>query len=55
MDKVKELENSGKIKIFTKFQLNKANGSNQLENIDIKHDDGEIKNLKTDYLLGFLD
>ena len=51
--KVKELEKSGKINVFIKFQLNKANGSNQLESIDIKHDDGEIKNLKTDYLLGF--
>ncbi len=53
VNKVKELEKSGKIKIFTKFQLNKVNGSNQLDSIDIKSDDGEIKNLKTDYLLGF--
>ena len=53
VDKVKELEKSGKINVFTKFQLNKANGTDQLESIDIKHDDGEIKTLETDYLLGF--
>ena len=53
VDKVKELEKSGRIRVFTKFQLNKPNGDKQLESIDIKHDDGEIKTIKTDYLLGF--
>ena len=51
--KVKELAKSGKINLLTKFQLNKVNGFDHLESIDIKHDDGEIKNLKTDYILGF--
>ncbi len=53
LNKVKELAKSGKINFLTKYQLDKANGSNQLESIDIKHDDGEIKNLKTNYVLGF--
>ena len=53
VNKVKELAKSGKINLLTKYQLDKANGSNQLESIDVKHDDGEIKNLKTDYVLGF--
>ena len=53
VNKVKELAKSGKINLLTKYQLNKANGSNQLESIDVKNDDGEIKNLKTEYLLGF--
>ena len=53
VNKVKELAKSGKINFLTKYQLDKANGSNQLESIDIKHDNGEIKNLKTDYVLGF--
>ena len=53
LNKVKELAKSGKINFLTKYQLDKSNGSNQLESIDIKHDDGEIKNLKTDYVLGF--
>ena len=50
---IDDAEKSGKLNIFTKYQLSNANGSNQLESIDIKHDEGEIKNLKTDYLLGF--
>ena len=53
VDKVNELKKSGKINVFTKFQLNKVNGSDQIKNIDIKHDDGEIKTLETNYLLGF--
>ncbi len=53
LDKIRELEKSSKINLFTKFQLNKVNGLNHLESIDIRHDDGKIKNLKTDYLLGF--
>ena len=53
VDQVKELEKSGKINVFTKFQLNKVNGSNEIESIDIKHDNNEIKNIETDYLLGF--
>jgi thioredoxin reductase (NADPH) len=53
VNKVQELAKSGKINLLTKYQLSKANGSNQLESIEVKHDDGEIKNLKTDYVLGF--
>tara|TARA_B100000965_G_scaffold396842_1_gene412458 strand:- start:167 stop:1183 length:1017 start_codon:yes stop_codon:yes gene_type:complete len=53
VDSVKELTKSGKIKLFTKYQLISSNGSDQLESIDIKQDDGESKNLKTDYVLGF--
>ncbi len=53
VDKINELKNAGKIQLFTKYQLVDVKGSGQLENIDIKHDDGEIKNLKTDYVLGF--
>ena len=53
VDKVHELSKSGKINLYTKYQLAKVSGENSLENIDIKHDDGEIKNIKTDYALGF--
>ena len=53
VNKVQELAKSGKINLLTKYQLSKANGTNQLESFDIKHDDGEIKSLKTDYVLGF--
>ena len=53
VDKVHELAKSKKINLFTKFQLKKLNGSNEIESIDIEDDDKNIKNLKTDYLLGF--
>ena len=53
VDKVHNLVKLGKVNLLTKYQLSKVNGSNQLESIDIKHDDGESKNLKTDYVLGF--
>ena len=53
VDQIKKLEKQGKINLFTKFQLSKVCGTNKLESIDIKHDDGGIKNLKTDYVLGF--
>ena len=39
--------------IRDRYQLSNANGSNRLESIDIIHDDGQIKNLETDYVLGF--
>ena len=53
LNKVKELTSVGKINLSTKYQLVSVNGSNKIESIDIKSDDGEIKNLKTDYVLGF--
>ena len=53
LNKVKELTSAGKINLLTKYQLVSVSGSNKIESIDIKSDDGEIKNLKTDYVLGF--
>ena len=53
LDKVYELEKAGKINLYTKYQLASANGESNLESIDIKHDDGEIKNIETDFALGF--
>jgi thioredoxin reductase (NADPH) len=53
VDKINDLAKLGKINLLTKCQLDKANGSNQLDSIDVKYDDGKIQNLKTDYILGF--
>ena len=53
VNKMNELVKSGKINLFTKYQLSNVNGTDQIQNIDIKHDEGEIKNIKTDYVLGF--
>ena len=53
VNKMNELVKSGKINLFTKYQLSNVNGNDQIESIDIKHDEGDIKNIKTDYVLGF--
>ena len=53
VDKVKKLEKNGKLEIFTHYQLTSVKGNESLENIEIKHDEGEIKLLKVDYVLGF--
>ena len=53
VDKMNELKKAGKINLYTKYQMANAHGDQALENIEIKHDNNEIKNLKTDYVLGF--
>ena len=53
LDKVHELQKSGKIELFTKYQLKPVKGNGSLESIDIEHENKEIKNLKSDYVLGF--
>ena len=53
LDKVYELQKSGKIELFTKYQLKTVKGNGSLESIDIEHENKEIKNLKSDYVLGF--
>ena len=53
VQKVKELNEQGKINLFTKYQIDAVKGENKIESVKIKHDDGEIKEFKTDYVLGF--
>jgi thioredoxin reductase (NADPH) len=53
IDKVNQLEEEGKIKVYTKYQLDSVSGNEKIENISIKHDDDSIKEIKTDYVLGF--
>ena len=53
VDKVHELVKAGKINLYTKYQMKSVNGSKNIESIEIKHDNDEIKNIKTDYVLGF--
>ncbi len=53
VNKMKELVNSERMNLFTKYQLNNVRGSDQIQSIDLKHDDGQTKNLETDYVLGF--
>ena len=53
VDKIKELEKSGKIKIFTKYQLNSVKGEQNIKSIEIKQDNESLEELETDYVLGF--
>ena len=53
VNKVQELAKEGKIDLFTKYQISSIKGDSQLQSIEIKNDDNEIKNIKTDYVLGF--
>ena len=53
IDKVHQLKEEGKIEIYTKYQLDSVHGKENVESIKIKHDDETIKEIKTDYVLGF--
>ena len=53
IDKVNQLKAEGKIEVYTKYQINSVIGKEKVESITIKHDDGTIKEIKTDYVLGF--
>jgi len=53
VDKLKELEKQGKVEILTKYQLAIVEGEKNLRSIGIKHDDGKIKKIETNYVLGF--
>ena len=53
VQKVKELNDQGKINLYTKYQIDSVSGNNNIQSVKIKHDDGETKEFKTDYVLGF--
>jgi len=53
IDKANQLKQEGKIEIYTKYQLESVKGNEKIESINIKHDDKTIKEIKTDYVLGF--
>ncbi len=53
IDKANQLKDEGKIEIYTKYQLDSVQGKEKVESINIKHDNKSIKEIKTDYVLGF--
>ena len=53
IDKVNQLKDEGKIEVYNKYQLGSVSGNEKVESINIKHDDESIKEIKTDYVLGF--
>ena len=48
---MKELHEQGKLNLYTKYQIDSVSGDEKLDKYKIKHDDGEIKEFKTDYVL----
>ena len=48
-----ELENEKKIEILTKYSINDAKGNEKIESVQIKHEEGQIKTINADYVLGF--
>jgi len=50
---VKKLNEEGKLKIKTPFQLNSIEGEKKLDAITIKDESGKIETIKTDFILGF--
>ena len=53
VQKVKELNDQGKLNLYTKYQIQSLSGENKIDSVKIKHDEGEVKEIKTDYVLGF--
>ena len=53
VQKVKDLNNQGKLNLFTKYQIDSVSGDKNIESVKIKHDEGEIEEIKCDYVLGF--
>ena len=53
VQKVKELNDQGKINLYTKYQIDSVSGDSNIQSVKIKHDDGETEEFKTDYILGF--
>ena len=51
--KVKELNDQGKLNLFTKYQIHGVRGGEKIEAVSIKHDEGKIIEIKSDYVLGF--
>ena len=49
----KKLEKEGKLKIKTPFQINSIEGSDKINAITIKNEDGKIEKISTDCILGF--
>ena len=53
VQRVKKLHDQGKLNLYTKYQIDSFSGDKNINSIQIKHDDGEVKEFKTDYVLGF--
>ena len=53
VETVKKLEKDKKIQIETPYQINSIEGDKKIKAITIKDENGKIKKIETDYILGF--
>ena len=53
VQRVKELNGQGKLNLFTKYQIHSVSGDKNIDSIKIKHDEGQIKEIESEYVLGF--
>tara|TARA_Y100000816_G_scaffold256626_1_gene210247 strand:+ start:119 stop:1138 length:1020 start_codon:yes stop_codon:yes gene_type:complete len=53
VNRIEELAKEGKINLFKKYQMTAVKGNDRLESIEIKDEKDEVKNIKSDYVLGF--
>ena len=53
VQKIRELNDKGKINLYTKYQLEAISGKNQIDSIKIKNEEDEIKEITSNYVLGF--
>ena len=53
VDTMQDLAKNGKINLFTKYQMTSIKGNGNLESVEIKNDDKEVKTIQTDFVLGF--
>ena len=53
VEKLYELKKEKKLDVLTKFSIKDVKGNGKLESVEIKGDDGEIRSINTDYILGF--
>ena len=53
VEKLYELKKENKLDVLTKFSIKDVKGNGKLESVEIKGDDGEIRSINTDFVLGF--
>ena len=53
VEKLKELQTEKKIDVFKKYSIKDVKGKDTIESVEIKNEAGEIKTIKTNYVLGF--
>ncbi len=53
VEKLYEFKKENKLDVLTKFSIKDVKGNGTLESVEIKGDDGEIRSINADYVLGF--